>query len=74
MRSEFALVGSMGSSIPILLSLFSLVSLFVPQSRQRRPDKQEPNSVGSRQRLHLHTKFYLENIDYDIDQRTANHT
>ena len=58
MRSEFVSVGSIGSRTPTL-GLLSNTShpLLLVQSLHLRPARQEPNSVGSIHRLHLHTKF-----------------
>ena len=59
MRSEFVFVGSIGSKTPTFESFSIIFLLFVLQSLHLRPERQEPNSVGSKHLLHLHTKFYF---------------
>ena len=57
MRSEFVFVGSMGSSIPTFGSFSNTEPLLLLQSLHFRPERHDPNSVGSKHLLQLHTKF-----------------
>ena len=59
MRSEFVFVGSMGSNTPTFGSFSNTEPLLLLQSLHLRPERQDPNSVGSKHRLQRHTKFLV---------------